>query len=113
MNRTFRPRPWDASAGSPGQGREIPRRSGSIAMKGSDIKTQHIRWSVDGRVGTVTLDRPERKNPLTFESYGELRELFRLLTYVEDVKAVVLTGACEDFSSGADEIGRASCRERV
>jgi enoyl-CoA hydratase/carnithine racemase len=71
-------------------------------MKGSDIKTQHLRWSVDGRVGTVTLDRPERKNPLTFESYGELRELFRLLTYVEDVKAVVLTGAGENFSSGAD-----------
>jgi len=71
-------------------------------MKGSDIRTQHIRWSVDGRVGTVTLDRPDRKNPLTFESYGELRELFRLLTYVEDVKAVVLTGTGEDFCSGAD-----------
>ncbi|HTZ79347.1 MAG TPA: enoyl-CoA hydratase family protein [Stellaceae bacterium] len=71
-------------------------------MKGSDIRTQHLRWSIDGKVGTVTLDRPERKNPLTFESYGELRELFRLLTYVEDVKAVVLTGAGENFCSGAD-----------
>jgi len=71
-------------------------------MKGSDIRTEHIRWSVDGRVGTVILDRPERKNALTFESYGELRELFRLLTYVEDVKAIVLIGAGEDFCSGAD-----------
>jgi enoyl-CoA hydratase/carnithine racemase len=71
-------------------------------MNGRDIKTAHVRWSVDGPVGTVALDRPERKNPLTFESYAELRDLFRALATVEDVKAVVLTGAAGNFCSGGD-----------
>ncbi|HKX07859.1 MAG TPA: enoyl-CoA hydratase family protein [Stellaceae bacterium] len=71
-------------------------------MKGGDIKTSHVRWSVEGKVGTLTLDRPERKNPLTFESYAELRELFRALAHVEDVKAVVLAGAEGNFCSGGD-----------
>ncbi len=63
---------------------------------------QHFRWAVDGGVGTVTLDRPERKNPLTFESYAELRDLFRGLVYARDVQAVVVTGAGGNFSSGGD-----------
>jgi enoyl-CoA hydratase/carnithine racemase len=71
-------------------------------MNGRDIKTVHVRWSVDGPVGIVTLDRPERKNPLTFESYAELRDLFRALAQVQDVKAVVLTGAAGNFCSGGD-----------
>ena len=71
-------------------------------MNGRDIKTAHVRWSVDGPVGTITLDRPERKNPLTFESYAELRDLFRALARAEDVKAVVLTGAGGNFCSGGD-----------
>ena len=71
-------------------------------MNGRDIKTAHVRWRVDGTVGTITLDRPDRKNPLTFESYAELRELFRTLAHTEDVKAVVLTGAGENFCSGGD-----------
>ncbi len=71
-------------------------------MNGRDIKTEHVRWSVDGSVGTIMLDRPERKNPLTFESYAELRELFRALASVEDIKAVVLTGAGGNFCSGGD-----------
>jgi enoyl-CoA hydratase/carnithine racemase len=71
-------------------------------MNGRDIKTTHVRWSVGGSVGTITLDRPERKNPLTFESYAELRDLFRTLSHVGDVKAVVLTGAAGNFSSGGD-----------
>ena len=53
-------------------------------------------------VGIVTIDRPDRKNPLTFDSYEELRELFRKLPYAQDVKAVVLTGAGGNFSSGGD-----------
>src|SRR4029077_18793589 len=57
---------------------------------------------VAARVATITLDRPERKNPLTFESYAELRDLFRGLVAVEDVKAVVLTGAGGNFCSGGD-----------
>jgi len=71
-------------------------------MNGRDIKTAHVRWSVDGSVGAITLDRPERKNPLTFESYAELRDLFRALAQAEDVKAVVLTGAAGNFCSGGD-----------
>ncbi len=51
---------------------------------------------------TITLDRPQKKNPLTFESYGHLRDLFRGLVYAQDVKAVVLTGAGSNFCSGGD-----------
>jgi enoyl-CoA hydratase/carnithine racemase len=58
--------------------------------------------SEDGRVATIRLNRPERKNPLTFDSYAELRDLFRDLTYASDVRAVVLTGAGGNFSSGGD-----------
>ena len=58
--------------------------------------------SADGRVATITLDRPSRKNPLTFESYAELRDLFRELPYALDIRAVVLTGAEENFCSGGD-----------
>lgn len=63
---------------------------------------RHFRWEVAGRVATITLDRPERKNPLTFESYAELRDTFRALVEVEDVRAVVITGAGENFCSGGD-----------
>jgi enoyl-CoA hydratase/carnithine racemase len=63
---------------------------------------QHFLWSVTDRVGTITLNRPERKNPLTFESYAELRDLFRRLEHASDVKAVVITGAGENFCSGGD-----------
>ena len=66
------------------------------------IQPQHFGWSVDGRVATVTLNRPERKNPLTFESYRELADTFRDLQHVEEIKAVVLTGAGENFCSGGD-----------
>ena len=64
----------------------------------------HFGWSVsaDGRVATITLNRPERKNPLTFDSYAELRDLFRELPYASDVRAIVLTGAGGNFCSGGD-----------
>lgn len=65
-------------------------------------KPNHFGWQLDDRVATVTLDRPERKNPLTFESYAELRELFRALQYAPDVRAVVFTGAGGNFCSGGD-----------
>ncbi len=71
-------------------------------MKASEIAPRHVRWQLAGKVATVTLDRPERKNPLTFESYAELRDLFRALVHVEEVKAVVLGGAGENFCSGGD-----------
>ena len=64
----------------------------------------HFRYEAagDGKVATVTLDRPERKNPLSFAAYAELRDLFRGLAYASDVKAVVVTGAGGNFSSGGD-----------
>jgi enoyl-CoA hydratase/carnithine racemase len=69
---------------------------------GASFKPEHFRWQVDGKVATITLDRPDRKNPLTFESYAELRDTFRALTYVDDVKVVVITGAGGNFCSGGD-----------
>ncbi len=71
-------------------------------MNSAEIKPRHFGFEVTGKVATITLNRPERKNPLTFESYAELRDLFRQLVYVEDVKAVVLTGAEGNFCSGGD-----------
>jgi enoyl-CoA hydratase/carnithine racemase len=71
-------------------------------MRGRDIKPRTFQWSLTDRVATVTLDRPERKNPLTFEMYDELRNTFRQLQRVRDVRAVVVTGAGGNFSSGGD-----------
>jgi enoyl-CoA hydratase/carnithine racemase len=71
-------------------------------MKMKDFVPLHFRWDVDGAVAIVTLNRPERKNPLTFESYAELRDTFRNLVYAEDIKAVVVTGAGGNFCSGGD-----------
>ncbi|GLC25211.1 enoyl-CoA hydratase [Roseisolibacter agri] len=68
----------------------------------SAYQATHFRWTVADRVGTVTLDRPARKNPLTFESYAELAQLFRRLPHARDVRAVVITGAGGNFSSGGD-----------
>lgn len=62
----------------------------------------HFAFAFSGKVATVTLNRPERKNPLTFESYAELRDLFRALVYASKVKAVVVTGAGGNFCSGGD-----------
>jgi enoyl-CoA hydratase/carnithine racemase len=63
---------------------------------------KHFAWSFSEGVGTITLNRPERKNPLTFDSYAELRDLFAALRYSTDVKVVVVTGAGGNFCSGGD-----------
>ena len=63
---------------------------------------RHIRYEFADKVATITLNRPERKNPLTFESYAELRDLFRAMAQATDVKAIVLSGAGENFCSGGD-----------
>jgi len=65
---------------------------------------RHFHWqcSDDGRVATITLNRPEKKNPLTFDSYAELRDLFLGLQHASDVRVVVLTGAGGNFCSGGD-----------
>jgi enoyl-CoA hydratase/carnithine racemase len=62
----------------------------------------HFGWHIDDRVATITLNRPARKNPLTFESYAELTSTFRDLANASDVRAVVLTGAGGNFCSGGD-----------
>jgi enoyl-CoA hydratase/carnithine racemase len=68
----------------------------------AQYQATHFLWAVRDAVATVTLNRPERKNPLTFESYAELRDLFVQLKYADDVHAVVIGGAGDNFCSGGD-----------
>jgi len=63
---------------------------------------KHFLWNVEGKVGVITLNRPERKNPLTFDSYAELREHFRALSRTPSVRAVVIAGEGGNFCSGGD-----------
>src|SRR3982750_2993687 len=63
---------------------------------------KHFGYSTLGKVATIRLNRPDRKNPLTFESYGELRDLFREMVYATDIKTVVFTGEGGNFCSGGD-----------
>ena len=65
-------------------------------------EAKHFAWKVEAGVGHITLNRPERKNPLTFDSYAELRDLFGNLKYASDVHAVVIAGAGDNFCSGGD-----------
>ena len=66
------------------------------------FKPQHFSWSLEGSVATITLSRPERKNPLTLESYAELRDTFKALRFSKGIKVVVLTGSGGNFCSGGD-----------
>ncbi|MFC3205269.1 enoyl-CoA hydratase family protein [Aquamicrobium soli] len=66
------------------------------------LKPKHFLWQVEDRVATIRLDRPERKNPLTFDSYAELRDTFRALVYADDVDAVVFLPNGGNFCSGGD-----------
>lgn len=68
----------------------------------AEFRPRHFLWQLEDKVATVTLNRPERKNPLTLESYAELRDTFRHLIYADDVKTVVITGAGGNFCSGGD-----------
>ena len=67
-----------------------------------DYQARHFSYRMEGAVAVISLNRPERKNPLTFDSYAELRDLFRNLAYASDVSAVVLTGEGGNFCSGGD-----------
>jgi enoyl-CoA hydratase/carnithine racemase len=71
-------------------------------MDFANFKPQHFLWQREGKVATVTLNRPERKNPLTLESYAELRDTFRDLVYADDIKTIVIAGAGGNFCSGGD-----------
>ena len=66
------------------------------------MNPKHFVWHMEGKVGVVTLNRPERKNPLTFDSYAELREHFRALTHAPAVRAVLIKGEGGNFCSGGD-----------
>ena len=68
----------------------------------ANFEPQHFLWRREGKVATVTLNRPERKNPLTLESYAELRDAFRDLVYADDIKVIVIAGAGGNFCSGGD-----------
>ena len=81
-------------------GERSPMRAQFEAKAG--YVARHFAWSYEAGVGTITLNRPERKNPLTFDSYAELRDLFRALNYATDVGAIVITGAGGNFCSGGD-----------
>jgi len=74
----------------------------AAAIDADSYQPQHFLWSRNGKVATVTLNRPERKNPLTFDSYGELRDTFYALGKSKSVKTVVVTGAGGNFCSGGD-----------
>src|SRR3990170_8835064 len=71
-------------------------------MSPNNRNPKHFLWQQTGAVATITLNRPERKNPLTFDSYAELRDTFRALAATDAVKVVVLTGAGGNFCSGGD-----------
>ncbi len=82
----------------PGQAHQLPRHRLHMA----DYQAEHFLFSVQTGVATLTLNRPERKNPLSFDSYAELRDLYRALATAEDVHGVVITGAGNNFCSGGD-----------
>ncbi len=82
----------------PGQAHQLPRHRNTLAS----YQAEHFLFAVNDGVATVTLNRPERKNPLSFESYAELRDLFRAMCHADDVHAVVITGAGGNFCSGGD-----------
>jgi len=82
----------------PGEPHKLPGSRTSLA----GYAARNFQFEVSRAVATITLNRPERKNPLTFESYAELRGLFRTMAHADDVKVVVLNGAGENFCSGGD-----------
>jgi enoyl-CoA hydratase/carnithine racemase len=81
---------------------ETARRFHPARLDFANFSPKHFMWRLDGKVATITLNRPERKNPLTLESYAELRDTFRNLVYADAVKAVVIAGAGGNFCSGGD-----------
>ena len=71
-------------------------------MNFKSFKPKHFNWALNDGVARISLDRPDRKNPLTFDSYAELRDTFRDLVYAKDVKAVVFGSNGGNFCSGGD-----------
>jgi enoyl-CoA hydratase/carnithine racemase len=73
-----------------------------VTLPLADYSARHVSFAVDGKVATLTLNRPDKKNPLTFESYAEIADLFRAAAKDRIVKAIVITGAGGNFCSGGD-----------
>jgi len=73
-----------------------------VTLPLSEYLGRRVRFAVYGKVATITLDCPLKKNPLTFESYAELADIFRAAAKDKGVKAIVVTGAGGNFSSGGD-----------
>jgi enoyl-CoA hydratase/carnithine racemase len=73
-----------------------------VTLPLSAYQAQHVRLTVDGKVATLTLNRPDKKNPLTFESYAEIANIFRAAAKDKQVKAFVITGEGGNFCSGGD-----------
>ena len=82
----------------PGQPHQLPVNRSLLA----GYKGRHFEYQVTDQTASITLNRAERKNPLTFDSYAELRDLFRAMSEASDIKAVILTGAGDNFCSGGD-----------
>jgi enoyl-CoA hydratase/carnithine racemase len=80
----------------------LPPQSANGPPLSEHFKPRHFLWQRHERVGVVTLNRPQRKNPLTFDSYAELRDLFGALAAEQGIRAIVLTGAGDNFCSGGD-----------
>jgi enoyl-CoA hydratase/carnithine racemase len=74
----------------------------SVTLPLAEHRARHVRFAVDGKLATLTLDRPDKKNPLTFDSYAEIVDLFRAAAKDKGVKAIVVTGAGGNFCSGGD-----------
>jgi enoyl-CoA hydratase/carnithine racemase len=82
----------------PGRSHQLPRHRHKL----EHYSAEHFRYEVKDAVATISLNRPDRKNPLTFDAYAELRDLFRSMALADDVHAVVLRGEGENFCSGGD-----------
>jgi enoyl-CoA hydratase/carnithine racemase len=80
----------------------MSRPANPVTVPLADYKPSHFLLQVADRVATLTLNRPERKNPLTFESYRELTDFFRACAFDDHVKTIVVMGAGGNFSSGGD-----------
>src|SRR4029077_14737898 len=96
--------PVGQGQGLSAQGREGERRmiANPVTLPLSDYKAQYVRLTVGGKVATLTLNRPDKKNPLTFESYAEIANIFRSAAKDKQVKAFVITGEGGNFCSGGD-----------
>src|SRR3979409_2486927 len=84
------------------KGDSMSRPANPVTLPLADYSPKHFLLAVAGGVATVTLNRPERKNPLTFESYRELTDFFRACAMDDEVKTIVVSGAGGNFSSGGD-----------